>query len=177
MHVCIYQQIQYKRIYLGTCRWKRCMGHGVEYEASTPFPGTHSFSSFKIFSSFSFLLFFLVSYFYSFILFPSNKIVWRFFFFLIYLSFRWLLELLVFSNIFVSFFLFLGPHLQHMEVPRLGVESEQQLPAYATATAMLDLSCICDLCHRSRQHQILHPLSEARNRIYILMGTSWIHYH
>ena len=28
---------------------------------------------------------------------------------------------------------------------RLGVESELQLPAYATATATLDLSCICDL--------------------------------
>ena len=25
---------------------------------------------------------------------------------------------------------FLGPHLQHMEVPRPGVESELQLPAY-----------------------------------------------
>ena len=33
------------------------------------------------------------------------------------------------------FFVFLGPHLQYMEVPRLGVESELQLPAYATATA------------------------------------------
>ena len=29
---------------------------------------------------------------------------------------------------------FLGPHLWHMKVPRLGVESELQLPAYATAT-------------------------------------------
>ena len=27
---------------------------------------------------------------------------------------------------------FLGPHAQHMEVPRLGVLSEQQLPAYTT---------------------------------------------
>ena len=33
-------------------------------------------------------------------------------------------------------FVFLGPHPRHMEVPRLGVESELQLPAYATATAM-----------------------------------------
>ena len=31
-----------------------------------------------------------------------------------------------------------------MEVPRLGVELEQQLPAYTTAAAMLDLSHICD---------------------------------
>ena len=37
---------------------------------------------------------------------------------------------------FVCFLLsFLGPHPQHMEVPRLGVESEPQLPAYTAATA------------------------------------------
>ena len=50
---------------------------------------------------------------------------------------------------FLSFFLgggvFLGPHLQHTEVPRLGVESELQLLAYTTATATPDLSCICNL--------------------------------
>ena len=43
---------------------------------------------------------------------------------------------------FFSFF-FLGAHLQHMEVPGLGAESELQLWAYATATAMPDLSHIC----------------------------------
>ena len=37
-----------------------------------------------------------------------------------------------------SFFGFLGPHPQHMEVPRLDVESELQLPVYVTATATLD---------------------------------------
>ena len=37
------------------------------------------------------------------------------------------------------FFFFSGPHLRHMEVSRLGVESELQLPAYTTATAMPDL--------------------------------------
>ena len=36
------------------------------------------------------------------------------------------------------FFVFLGPHPRHMEVPRLGVESELQLLAYTTATAMPD---------------------------------------
>ena len=35
---------------------------------------------------------------------------------------------------FFFFFCFLGPHLRYMEVLRLGVESELQLPAYATAT-------------------------------------------
>ena len=34
---------------------------------------------------------------------------------------------------------------QHMEVPRLGVESELRLPAYTTVTAMLDLRRISDL--------------------------------
>jgi len=35
-------------------------------------------------------------------------------------------------------FFFLGLHLQHVEVPRLGSESKLQLPAYTTATAMQD---------------------------------------
>ena len=37
-------------------------------------------------------------------------------------------------------FSFLGLHLPHMEVPRLGVEWELQLPAYASGTAMPDPS-------------------------------------
>ena len=43
------------------------------------------------------------------------------------------------------FFFFLGPHLQHMEVPGLGVILELELPAYGTALAMTDPSRICDL--------------------------------
>ena len=50
-----------------------------------------------------------------------------------------------------------------MEVPRLGVEPELQLPAYTTATATQDLSHIYNLPHRSWQRQILNPLSEARD--------------
>ena len=46
----------------------------------------------------------------------------------------------------------------HMEIPRLGFESELQSWAYATATAMWDPSCICDLHHGSWQCQILNPL-------------------
>ena len=45
------------------------------------------------------------------------------------------------------FFSFLGLHLQHIEVSRLGVKSEWQLLAYTTATAMPDVNCICDLPH------------------------------
>ena len=43
------------------------------------------------------------------------------------------------------FFSFPGPPLQHMEVPRLGVEAEPYLPAKVTDTATPDLSHICDL--------------------------------
>ena len=53
--------------------------------------------------------------------------------------------------------------MPHMEVLRLGVESELQLPAYATAIATPDPSHICNLHHSSRQCQILNPLSEARD--------------
>ena len=50
-----------------------------------------------------------------------------------------------------------------MEVPSLGVKLEQQLLPYTTATAVLDLSYICDLCHSLQQCQIFKPLSEARD--------------
>ena len=43
-----------------------------------------------------------------------------------------------------------------MEVPRLGVEFELQLPAYTTATAMWDLSLVCYLHYSSRQCGILN---------------------
>ena len=46
------------------------------------------------------------------------------------------------------FFVFLpfpGPLPRHMEVPRLGVQTELQPPAYTRATATQDLSRICNL--------------------------------
>ena len=51
----------------------------------------------------------------------------------------------------ILFFVFLGLHPGHMEVSRLGIESELQLSAYTRATAMLDPSHICDLHHSSGQ--------------------------
>ena len=56
--------------------------------------------------------------------------------------------------------MFLGLHLQHMKVPRLGVELELQLPACTTATATL----------------YPRPTEQARDRTLILMGTSWIRF-
>ena len=73
-----------------------------------------------------------------------------------------------------SLSLVLGPYLHHMEFPRLDVESELQLLAYARATAMWDPSCICNLHHSSRQCQVLNPLSEARDWTSILMDTSQV---
>ena len=82
------------------------------------------------------------------------------------------------SNVYIFacllFFCFLGLHPQHVEVPRLGVKLELQLPAYAIAIATPDPSCVFDLHHSSRQHQILNPLSEARNRTHNLMGSSQV---
>ena len=69
-------------------------------------------------------------------------------------------------------FFFLGLCPLYMEVPRLGVQLELQLPAYTTATAMRDLSHVCDLHHNSWQHQIPNPLSEARDQTCILIDPS-----
>ena len=68
-------------------------------------------------------------------------------------------------------FVFLGPHLQHREFPRLEAELELQLPAYATAiaTATPDLSHTCDLQRSLGQCPMLNPLSKARDQTHILM--------
>ena len=62
--------------------------------------------------------------------------------------------------LFVCLFAFLGAHLRHKEVSRLGVELELQLLTYATATEMQDPSHVCDLHHSSQQCQILNLLTE-----------------
>ena len=50
-----------------------------------------------------------------------------------------------------------------MEVPRLGVKSELQVPAYVTAAATPDPSRFCYLHHSSQQCLISDPLDEARD--------------
>ena len=52
---------------------------------------------------------------------------------------------------YLFIYCFLGPHPQHMEVPRLGVQSELQLPAYTRVTATPDPSHVHDLHHSSWQ--------------------------
>ena len=55
----------------------------------------------------------------------------------------WSKDKYLFNFNFKFNFCLLGLHLWHMEVPSLGTESELQLPAYATATAMRDSNHIC----------------------------------
>ena len=76
---------------------------------------------------------------------------------------------------FLFFFSF-GLYLWYMEVPRIGVKSELQPPAYTTAIATWAPTCDCNLHHSSLQRWILNPLSEARDQTHILMDTSWVHY-
>ena len=77
---------------------------------------------------------------------------------------------------FFFFFCLSRVTLQHMEVPRLGIQLELQLPAYTTATATPDSSCVCDLHCSSWQCQVLNPLSEATARTCILMDPSQIRF-
>ena len=68
--------------------------------------------------------------------------------------------------IFFFFFAFSGSDMWHMGVPRQGVELELQLPAYTTATAIRDLSCVCNMA-----------LLGARDRTHVLMDTSRVFFH
>ena len=90
----------------------------------------------------------------------------------------WLLNDNIFwHNIDISFsalVVFLGPQVQHMEVFRLGVESEMQLLPYTTAMAMWDPSCICNLHRSSWKCQILNPLSKVRDWTHVLMDTGQV---
>ena len=75
----------------------------------------------------------------------------------------------------IIIFSFLWLHLQHMEVPRLGVKSELQLPAYATVKAMETQvqSGICNLHHSCDTSSLTHWLRPG-NQTQIHLHTSWI---
>ena len=97
---------------------------------------------------------------------------------LAFLIFFIVIKLYIFnsSSSFLSFFfsVFLGPHPWHMEVPRIGVQLELLPLAYATDTAMQDLSHVCNLPNSSQQCRILNPLKEARDRTRDLLDASWV---
>ena len=63
--------------------------------------------------------------------------------------------------------------MPHMEVPRLGVKSELQLPAYTTATATPDPSHVYNLHYNSRQLQILNQGSNPHPLGYITPEPQW----
>ena len=88
---------------------------------------------------------------------------WRLFHFILYIIYL--------------FICLLGPHVQRMEVPRLGIKSELQLLAYTTAIATPDLSLICDLHQSSGQYRILNPLSQDTDWTCNLMVLSRIRFH
>ena len=73
---------------------------------------------------------------------------------------------------FLPLCFFQGSTCRHMKVLRLGVKSELQPPAYATATvtATRELSLVCNQYHSSRQCRILNPLM----RPGIKPASSWI---
>ena len=64
--------------------------------------------------------------------------------------------------VLLFFFLLLGPHMQHLEVPRLWVEQELHLLAYTTARATQDPSHICDLHRSSQQRWTLCPIKQGQ---------------
>ena len=63
-----------------------------------------------------------------------------------------------------------------MEIPRLGVESELQLPDYSTATAMAGSEPHLQPTPQLMATQILKLLGEARDLTCILMNPRWVHY-
>ena len=60
-----------------------------------------------------------------------------------------------FCRLFVCLVFFLGRHLQHMEVPRLGDESGLQLLAYTTATATLTIRQHFPVRHNFHKYYLL----------------------
>ena len=71
----------------------------------------------------------------------------------------------------VLFFVSLGPHMQHMDVPRLGVQFEPQPGLHQSHRSM---GSEPRLQPTPQQHQILNTLSKARDQTHALMGTSQV---
>ena len=79
----------------------------------------------------------------------------------------------VFILLLFYFICFLGLHPWYMEVPRLGVKSELQLPSLHHSHSHMGF----DLHHSSWQCRIPHPLSKARDWTHIVMDTTQFHFH
>ena len=90
---------------------------------------------------------------------------------------RFIIQRCIFKTVFRVFFFFfciLGLHSKHMEVPRWGVELELGLPPQPQL-GIRTASTIYATAHG--QHQILDPLSKARDWICVLMGTNQVCFH
>ena len=62
-----------------------------------------------------------------------------------------------------------------MEVPRLGVELELQVPAYTAGTQQCHIWAVsATYPHSSQQCRILNTLKEAKDQTRILMTLCWI---
>ena len=77
------------------------------------------------------------------------------------------------AQIVIYLFIFRAVPVAH-GLSLVRIESELQPQVNATATATHDLSRICDLRCSSWQHQLLTPLSEARDRTCILRDTVFL---
>ena len=79
-------------------------------------------------------------------------------------------------SVISSLLFFLGLHLRHIDVPRLGVESELKLRTrsqpQANTGSELHLGTMSQLS--GRQLWILNPLNEAREQTRILVDTCWV---
>ena len=80
-----------------------------------------------------------------------------------------LLFLLLFFGFFVCFLCFRATAMAYRN-SQARFESDTQLLAYGTATAMQDLSPVYDLHLRSQHHRILNPVTKDRDQT----QTSWL---
>ena len=92
----------------------------------------------------------------------------------LYLFLRHSVHVDMYSKRRLTFFFlcFLGPQSCHMEVPRLGGESELQPPAYPTAIASGIWASSVSYTTAHSQRWILNPLSKAGDWTHILRETS-----
>ena len=67
--------------------------------------------------------------------------------------------------------------LQHMKVPRLGVESEGTAAGLYHIHSNMGSKPLCNLHHSSWQPQIHYPLNEARDGTWILMDAIQFCFH